>query len=104
MGSLYLAHKNGEKQLELKTHESRGTYPLTLEGASTTPCNDLRYRSDIENRSATSRDSKYRSCCIMYRHKIGSISRKGESMAGDFDTVLAQFLRHRNEKNKSITV
>jgi hypothetical protein len=76
MGSLYLAHKNGEKQLELRTHESSDTYLLTVDYASTAPCNNLRYRFDKENMSATSSDSKYRSSCIMYWHKMGNISRK----------------------------
>jgi hypothetical protein len=78
MGSLYLAHTNGEKQLELRTYESRGTYFLTLEDASTSSRNDLRYWCDKENGSAMSSDSKHRLGCVMYRHKMGNISRKGE--------------------------
>lgn len=74
MGSLCLAHKNGEKQLELRTNESSDTYLL----ASTAPCNNLRYRFHKENMSATSSDSKYRSSCMMYLHKMGNISRKEE--------------------------
>lgn len=75
MGILYLAHKNGEKQLELETYESSDTYSFTLEDASTAQCKNLRYRFDKENRSAMSSDSKYRSGCIMYGHKMDNISR-----------------------------
>ena len=124
-----LAHKNEEKEEgDLVMHKSSQGL-LTLEDVCPVWSKKIRYRFDETDKHIMSRDSKYclvgeawgfsgrhagyyiaplipfLGCwtCVMHGHTMGKISRKRELQVKDLEPLIADFLKHWNEKHKNIT-
>ena len=127
---LPLAHKNEEKekQGELMVQKSSQAL-LTLEDVCPVWSKKIRHTFDETDKSIMSSDSKYclvgeawgfsgrhagyyiatlipfLGCwtCVTYGHTMGKLSLKRESQIRDFEPIIADFLKHWNEKHKNIT-
>jgi hypothetical protein len=128
----HLAHKNEEKEKEKQGElvvqkSSQGI--LTLEDVCPVWSKKIGHPFDETDKSIMSSDSKYclvgeawgfsgrhagyyiaplipfLGCwnCVMYGHTMGKLSRKRESQIIDFEPIIADFLKHWNEKHKNIT-
>ena len=124
-----LAHKNEEKEKgDLVMHKSSQAL-LTLEDVCPVWSKKIRDRFDETDKYIMSRDSKHclvgeawgfsgrhaayymapliplLGCwtCVMYGHTMGKLSRKRVSQVKDFEPIIAEFLKHWNEKHKNIT-
>jgi hypothetical protein len=128
----HLAHKNEEKEKEKQGEmvvQKSSQALLTLEDVCPVWSKKIGHQFDETDKSIMSTDSKYclvgeawgfsgrhagyyiaplipfLGCwnCVMYGHTMGKLSRKRESQIIDFEPIIADFLKHWNEKHKNIT-
>jgi len=124
-----LAHENDEKEKRALVVHKSSQGLLTLEDVCPVWSKKIRHRFDETDKYIMSRDSKHclvgeawgfsgrhagyyiapliplLGCwtCVMYGHTMGKLSRKRVSQVKDFEPIIAEFLKHWNEKHKNIT-
>ncbi|HET7147312.1 MAG TPA: hypothetical protein VFI73_02325 [Candidatus Nitrosopolaris sp.] len=125
----HLSNKNEEKEKQRQVVKKSTRALLTLEDVCPVWSKKIRHPFDETDKSIMSSDSKY--ClvgeawgfsgrhagyyiaplipffgcwtCVMFGHTMGRLSRKRESQSRDLDPIIADFLKHWNEKHKNIT-
>jgi len=129
----HLAHRNEEKEKEKEKQGElvvqKSSQALALEDVCPIWSKKIGQPFDEIDKSIMSSDSKYclvgeawgfsgrhagyyiaplipfLGCwnCVKYGHTMGKLSRKRESHVLDFEPIIADFLKHWNEKHKNIT-